>query len=70
VVRVRSTKVLRGHGGGITTPVANMNYNTKTETAVVVSSLPRLLKLTWWQQNLRLRKLKHEYVGTLQSRTI
>jgi len=28
--------------------------------AVVVSSLPKLPKLTWWQRNLRLRKLRRE----------
>jgi len=26
--------------------------------AVAVSSLPKLLKLTWWQRNLRSRKLR------------
>jgi len=58
-VRVRSTKVLRRHGRGITTPVATMNYST-TETTVVVRSLPRLQTLSWWQRNLRLRKLRRE----------
>jgi len=34
-----------------------MNYNT-TDTAVVVSYVPKLQILTWWQQNLRSRKLR------------
>ena len=29
MVRVRSNKVLRGHGGEIATPVTTMNYNTR-----------------------------------------
>jgi len=28
--------------------------------AVVVSSLPKLQILTWWQRNLRLRKLRQK----------
>jgi len=28
--------------------------------AVVVSSLPKLLKLTWWQQNFRSKNLRQE----------
>jgi len=58
-IRVRSTEVLRGHGGGITAPVTTMNYNT-IETAVVVSSLPKLQILTWWQRNFSSRKLRRK----------
>ena len=39
-------------------PCLDYELQYQAKTAVVVSSLPKLLKLTWWQRNLRSRKLR------------